>query len=307
MKIRFSIIIIHRNNKKILQKALSSICPLLKNDELIIVDNNSDDNSINEITLPIAFKVIRNTCNAGYGYACNQGMNIARGEFFLLCNNDIELKNNSLNLFESLLFQNPNAGLIGPQMFSPDNKKLNSYSTIVPNFLNQLDLVGRPFRNKKIDKISEVTTLRGACIAVRKSMINDIGVYDESFYFYHEETEWCLRIKKSMRWKVMFAPEIEINHISGASTDKLFIGSRVEFYRSRITLWKKIFSRKTYFFLLIFNTMKLFLDFLFYLIMFILSLGISSTYKKKMIDRSVVIFWMLARRPSSWGLPDKCP
>ena len=306
MKIRFSIIIIHRNNRDILQKAINSICSFIKNDELIIVDNNSDDNSIEKIETPLSFKVIKNKCNAGYGFACNQGMKIANGDYFLLCNNDIELKKDTLDLFESMLIHNPKAGIIGPQMFTPNKKKLNSYSTIVPTFLNQLDLIGRPLRNKEIKKISQVSTLRGACLAVNKEMTRDVGMYDESFYFYHEETEWCLRINKTKKWEVMFAPEIEISHIGGSSTNKVFAGSRIEFFRSRILLWKKIFSRNAYLFLLCFNALKLFLDFLFYLIMFLLTLGISRVYKRKLIDRVVVISWLAVGRPNSWGLPNKC-
>ena len=306
MKIRFSIIIIHRNNRDILQKAINSICSFIKNDELIIVDNNSDDNSLEKIETPLSFKVIKNKCNAGYGFACNQGMKIANGDYFLLCNNDIELKKDTLDLFESMLIHNPKAGIIGPQMFTPNKKKLNSYSTIVPTFLNQLDLIGRPLRNKEIKKISQVSTLRGACLAVNKEMTRDVGIFDESFYFYHEETEWCLRINKTKKWKIMFAPEIEISHIGGSSTNKVFAGSRIEFFRSRILLWKKIFSREVYLFLLCFNTLKLFLDFLFYLIMFLLTFGISRVYKRKLIDRVVVISWLAMGRPNSWGLPNKC-
>jgi len=306
LKIRFSIIIIHRNNRDILQKAINSICSFIKNDELIIVDNNSDDNSLEKIETPLSFKVIKNKCNAGYGFACNQGMKIANGDYFLLCNNDIELKKDTLDLFESMLIHNPKAGIIGPQMFTPNKKKLNSYSTIVPTFLNQLDLIGRPLRNKEIKKISQVSTLRGACLAVNKEMTRDVGMYDESFYFYHEETEWCLRINKTKKWEVMFAPEIEISHIGGSSTNKVFAGSRIEFFRSRILLWKKIFSREAYLFLLCFNALKLFLDFLFYLIMFLLTLGISRVYKRKLIDRVVVISWLAVGRPNSWGLPNKC-
>jgi len=306
LNIRFSIIIIHRNNIDILQKAINSICSFIKNDELIIVDNNSNDNSIEKIETPLSFKVIKNKCNAGYGFACNQGMKIANGDYFLLCNNDIELKKDTLDLFESMLIHNPKAGIIGPQMFTPNKKKLNSYSTIVPTFLNQLDLIGRPLRNKEIKKISQVSTLRGACLAVNKEMTRDVGMYDESFYFYHEETEWCLRINKTKKWEVMFAPEIEISHIGGSSTNKVFAGSRIEFFRSRIVLWRKIFSREAYLFLLCFNTIKLFLDFLFYLIMFLLTFGISRVYKRKLIDRVVVITWLAVGRPNSWGLPNKC-
>ena len=240
-KIRFSIIIIHRNNFERLSKILKSIFKYKQvNDEIIVIDNFSSDDSIKELEKRYSLneiKIIKNTCNAGYGFSCNQGMHAARGEFFLLCNNDIELKSDTLEKFEMFLRLDPYAGLIGPQMFSPLGKRMNSYSTQTPGLLSQLDLIGRPYRSKKINKFDQVSILRGACLAVNRKMTNELGMYDEEFYFYHEETEWCIRINKSMKWKVMFAPEIQISHIGGASTSSLFPESRIEFFRSRLIFW----------------------------------------------------------------------
>ena len=227
-------------------------------------------------------------------------------KYFLLCNNDIELPKDCLNQFETLLDTDANAGLIGPQMYSPSGKKMRSYGTQKPGLLSQLDLIGRPIKNQNIRSFGAVSILRGACLVVRKEMIDEIGVYDEDFYFYHEETEWCIRINRSGKWKVMFAPEIKISHVGGGSTSSVFASSRIEFFRSRLIFWKKIFPKYQLAILYTWNIPKLILDFIFYLIATIITLNLNIRLRKKLIDRAVVISWLILGRPDSWGLPNKC-
>jgi len=308
--IRFSIVIIHRNNFDRLSKVLETVIKYKQvNDEIIVIDNFSSDDSIKKLEKTYSLnqiKVIKNNCNAGYSLACNQGMHAARGEFFLLCNNDIELKFDTLEKFETFLRLDPYAGLIGPQILSPSGKRMNSYSTQTQGLFSQIDLIGRPYRSKKINKFDQVSTLRGACLAVNRKMTNELGMYDEEFYFYHEETEWCIRINKSMKWKVMFAPEIQISHIGGASTSSLLPESRIEFFRSRLILWPKVFPRYKVIILYLWNIPKIILDLLFYLLLTIITLGMNRKYKNKFVDRLMQITWLISGKPKSWGLPNKC-
>jgi len=307
---RFSIIIIHRNNFDRLSKLLESVLKYKQvNDEIIVIDNFSSDDSVKtlEKTYPLnEIKIIKNTCNAGYGFACNQGMHAASGEFFLLCNNDIELRADTLEMFEMFHRLDPFAGLIGPQMYSPTGQKMNSYSTINPGLMTQLDLIGRPYRKKIINKFDQVSILRGACLGVNRRMVNELGMYDEEFYFYHEETEWCIRINKSCKWKVMFAPEIHISHIGGASTNSVFPESRIEFFRSRLIFWSKVFPRRIVMILYLWNMPKIILDFLFYFFLVIITLGMNRKFLNKFIDRSIQIAWLIMGKPDSWGLPNRC-
>jgi len=307
MQIRFSIIFIHRNNLHNIQNAVDSVISSMKaNDEIIIVDNNSSDDSMIKLKKPKGVKIISNQCNSGFGYAANQGMSIARGKYYLICNNDIKLFENTLDLFEKYLEKDNSSGLIGPQMISPNGDYMNSYGYRNPSFFSQLDLIGRPIKNKAVKNFSQVGILRGACLAVNRGMVNDLGAYDEDFFFYHEETEWCVRINRSKKWKVMFAPEIKITHIGGASTEKVFIKSRIEFFRSRLLFWKKIFPKYQVIFLYIFNFTKLLFDFSFYLLLTIFTLGLLKKFKRKMLDRIAVIGWLILGQPESWGLPNKC-
>jgi len=305
---RFSIVVIHRNGFEILFKCISSLVSAISSDdEIILIDNNSEDNSISMLKsteLYKKIKLIENKHNMGYGKSCNLGMRQGKGRYFLLCNNDISVDKSSLDKFHELMFHK-NVGLIGPQMYSSRGYRMNSYGTIPIDLLSQLDLIGRPRRNKKINTFSQVEILRGACLAVNRGMVEEIGAYDEDFYFYHEETEWCIRINKSEQWKVMFAPEISVNHIGGASTNNVFMESRIEFFRSRLQFWKKVFPFYKRIIIYLANFPKLFIDLIFYSMMFFITLGLNSKYKRKIIDRAVVISWLLMGMPEKWGLPNK--
>jgi len=305
---RFSIVVIHRNNFEILFKCLSSIVSAMSSDdEIILIDNNSEDNSISILKSTELFqkiKLIENKYNMGYGQSCNLGMRKGKGRYFLLCNNDISIDSSSLNKFQELM-SHKNVGLVGPQMYSSNGDRMNSYGTTPIDLLSQLDLIGRPRRNKKINSFSSVEVLRGACLAVNRKMVEEIGPYDEDFYFYHEETEWCIRINKTKQWRVMFAPEISINHIGGASTNNVFMESRIEFFRSRLQFWKKVFPFHERIVIYLVNFPKLFLDLIFYFMMFVITLGLITKYKRKSIDRFVVILWLILGMPNKWGLPNR--
>jgi len=131
-------------------------------------------------------------------------------------------------------------------------------------------------------------------------------MYDEEFYFYHEETEWCIRVNKSKKWKVMFAPEIQISHVGGASTSSFFPESRIEFFRSRLIFWSKVFPKYKVLILYIWNIPKILVDLFFYLLLIIFTLGLVDKYRKKFYDRSLQTAWLLFGKPKSWGLPNKC-
>ncbi len=80
----------------------------------------------------------------------------------------------------------------------------------------------------------------GACMAARQSTIDTVGMLDPEFFFYYEESEWCYRIRQH-GWKVFLDSEIKLTHTGGASTKAVFLGARIEYHRSRLHYWKKVF------------------------------------------------------------------
>ena len=305
MQVRFTTIIVHRNGFNRLKSALDSalkasdLC-----DEFIIIDNASTDNSISHVSeIYPSIQIIKNKFNLGYGHAANQGIRSGKGKYFLICNNDITLPLNIFNDLEELFIKEPRAGIISGQQTNLKGEIIRT-SSKKPSLLSEFDGIGRIDHNKDPDKITDVGILRGACLGVKKEMIEEIGAYDEDFFFYFEDTEWCIRAHKNS-WKVILHPKIKIPHIGGSSSSELYSKSRIEFYRSRIIFWKKIFPKPIVVLLYLWNIPKLCLDLIFYSLITLITFGQNARIRKKMIDRAVVLTWLLLGKPKKWGLPRK--
>jgi len=305
MSCRFSIIIVHRNGFNRLKSVIDSALKAFEScDEIIIVDNASTDNSISQISkIYPNIQIIKNKFNSGYGHAANQGINSGKGKYFLICNNDITLPLNIFKDLEELFLRESRAGIISGQQTNLEGEIIRT-SSKKPSLLSEFDGIGRIDHNKDPDKITDVGILRGACLGVKKEMIEEIGAYDEDFFFYFEDTEWCIRAHKNS-WKVILHPKIKIPHIGGSSSSELYSKSRIEFYRSRIIFWKKIFPKPIVVLLYLWNIPKLCLDLIFYSLITLITFGQNTRIRKKMIDRAVVLTWLLLGKPKKWGLPRK--
>jgi len=305
MSCRFSIIIVHRNGFNRLKSVIDSALKAFEScDEIIIVDNASTDNSISQISkIYPNIQIIKNKFNSGYGHAANQGINSGKGKYFLICNNDITLPLNIFKDLEELFLKESRAGIISGQQTNLEGEIIRT-SSKKPSLLSEFDGIGRIDHNKDPDKITDVGILRGACLGVKKEMIEEIGAYDEDFFFYFEDTEWCIRAHKNS-WKVILHPKIKIPHIGGSSSSELYSKSRIEFYRSRIIFWKKIFPKPIVVLLYLWNIPKLCLDLIFYSLITLITFGQNARIRKKMIDRAVVLTWLLLGKPKKWGLPRK--
>ncbi len=294
--IRFTIVIIHRNGFRRLKDTLdSAINSTEDSDEILIVDNASTDSSIEKIKQDKTYKdvqIIKNTCNTGYAYSCNQAMNTGNGKYFLLCNNDIELPEKCLDEFEQIFNDLPKSGIIGGQLLDINQNMVGSYSKS-PTFFSELDSIGRLRSPERYQTIHEVGTLRGACLAVRRTTVESAGMMDDD-------------LESRNGWKVLTAPHIKIMHIGGDSTKSVYYGSRIEFFRSRLLFWHKTMPIYFVIILYLWNIPKLIIDGCFYLIITILTFGLNTRMRNKLIDRVVVLGWLILGKPATWGLPGKC-
>ena len=243
MKKRFTIAIIHRNGIDRLKAVLDSVINASNAiDEIIIVDNASTDGSISTISKTYKdITVIYNEHNTGYGYAANQAINKGSGKYFLICNNDITIPEDSLDRFEDIFTSDQKIGMVSGQQTNLNGDNVRT-SSKAPSLFSEFDGIGRIDHSKDPKETTEVGILRGACLAVRKLAIDEVGTYDDDFFFYFEDTEWCIRMARE-GWKVVIAPHIKIPHIGGSSSNEFYSQSRIEFYRSRILFWKKIYPK----------------------------------------------------------------
>ncbi len=256
--IDISIIIVNYNVKNYLEQLLYSIFNAIGNlkCEIIIVDNNSTDGSVEFLENNFADKIIliKNNENLGFGKANNQGLKIAKGEYVLLLNPDTIIEENTLLKMKEFMDNNPEAGACGCKILNPDGSlqlacrrgfptprhalfKLIGLSSLFPKskFFSGYNLTY--FDD---DKIHEVDALSGSFMFIRKKILDKIGYFDQSYFMYAEDLDLCFRLKKIS--KIYYVPTTKIIHYKGESSKKLFWKSKIEFYKSMAIFVKKFYN-----------------------------------------------------------------
>ncbi len=191
--------------------------------EIIVVDNHSNDN-IAEILAWQYPKVlcIQSNRNLGMGAGNNLGLRRARGRYVVIMNPDtIAFKDTFTKLF-AFMEENPTVGIVGPKQFNPDKTVQDSsyrwHSLLTPVFrrtflggLGEWEL--KRYLMVDYDKKNprDVDWLLGSCLFIRAKALKDVGMFDERFFLYFEDTDLCRRFWKK-HWRVHYYPDASIIH-----------------------------------------------------------------------------------------------
>ncbi|MDD2224585.1 MAG: glycosyltransferase family 2 protein [Candidatus Shapirobacteria bacterium] len=220
-----SIIIVTWNTAKITQKCVQTINKFLDNPEIIIVDNGSEDNTVELLSQEKNVKIIKNGANLGFSKANNIGFKQATNEYILFMNSDIELIDDSINNLFKYFKDKNNIGIIGPKFLNPD---LTPQASVFPKqsalnafkefFLNQKNSYSK--YTPKTDNPIKVWAVSGGCILTRKSFFKSIGGWNEKYFFYFEDLDLCRKINKIGK-DVIYFPKCQIIHRHGVSGAKL--------------------------------------------------------------------------------------
>ncbi|RJP29448.1 MAG: glycosyltransferase family 2 protein [Candidatus Omnitrophota bacterium] len=254
--IKLSIIIPNWNSEEYILDCLKSIhnnCQV-QPFETIIVDNASSDNSVKLITgLYPEIRLIQNNDNLGFTKAVNMGIDNARGEIILLLNNDTVVINKAIDKMYGFLRENEQIAAVSCQFLNPD-KTIQRSCMNFPGpgaiffhgtILNEL-FKNNPFVKKYfMHGWDHNTTCRidqppAACLMTRKEVFKKIGLFDENFYLYFSDVDWCKRLKEN-GLAVYFLSDCQIIHLCGASTKK--INMFKFWHRDRFNYVKKHFNR----------------------------------------------------------------
>lgn len=220
-----SIIIVTWNTAKITQKCVQTINKFLNNPEIIIVDNGSEDDTIELLSQEKNVKIIKNSVNLGFSKANNIGLHYATQKYILFMNSDIELIDDSINNLLKYFKDKNNIGIIGPKFLNPD---LTPQASVFPqqsalNAFKEFYLNQKNFYSKyipKTEKPVKVWAVSGGCILTRKSFFTSIGGWNEKYFFYFEDLDLCRKINKIGK-DVIYFPQCQIIHRHGASGAKL--------------------------------------------------------------------------------------
>ncbi len=230
---RVSIIIVNWNGGKILEDCIKSLLKIdYHNWELIIVDNGSTDGSEN---IAANFKLIKNSKNLGFVKANNQGLKKAKGKYILLLNNDTKVEKNFLSKLVKRVEQDPTIAVIQPKIYLMDKlgflDNCGSFLTKI-GFLHHWGFNEK--ERKEFGKEREIFSAKGACMLIRRQVVNKIGLFDKDFFSYFEESDFCWRVWLTGN-KVLFYPGSIIYHKLGFTIRRL--GAKelnYHYYKNRI-------------------------------------------------------------------------
>lgn len=227
----FSFIIVNWNVRELLEKCLLSIEKFSSHFsyEVIVADNASMDGSVAMMREKFPqINLIANTKNAGFAAGVNQGIKQARGEYIVLLNPDVEIKESTLeNLLEE--FKNStDSGIIGGKIKNED-RSIQPSVRAFPDILSQAMIILKLrhlFKSRAISrymaedfdyaKRQEVDQVMGAFFAIRRKVIEQIGPMDERFFLWFEEVDFCKRTRDA-GWKIIYTPKPEVLHLGGKS------------------------------------------------------------------------------------------
>ncbi len=243
-----SIIIVNWNTKKLLLDCLASVYETVKGTsmEVWLVDNASTDGSVEAVKgLYPNVRIIQNSQNIGFAAANNRAFKRMCGRYAVLLNTDALLTKGAVKAIYDFMEKTPDAGMACGQLLNPDGSKQNSIanfpglpSLLFNETLLRILLPGRyPSKRKEYKNPIEVDSCVGACLIVRKKTMDHVGLLDDDYFFFFEETDWARRIKQS-GWKVYFVPTARIIHLQGRSVGHN-VRSRILFYRSRYIYFQK--------------------------------------------------------------------
>ena len=256
---KLSIIIVNYNVKYFLEQCLHSAFKGGKNIdfEIFVVDNNSVDGSVEMVQQKFpAVNIIANTDNKGFSKANNQAIRESQGEYILLLNPDTVVEEDTFIKTISFMDAHPEAGGLGVKMIDGSGKFLPESKRGLPTYdvafyklsgLSALFPKSKTFGKYHLgfldeNKTNEVDILAGACMLLRKSVLDKCGLLDEDFFMYGEDIDLSYRIIKS-GYKNYYFPETRIIHYKGESTKRSSVNYVFVFYNAMIIFARKHFSK----------------------------------------------------------------
>lgn len=233
-----SIVIVSYNTKEFLKKCLESIVQSVSEKiryEIIVVDNNSSDNSVEVVKRSFDFAqdkifIIKNSENFGFSKANNIGVKSSNGKYLLFLNPDTIVRKNIIETMVEFVDSHKDAGAATCRVELPngtiDDACHRGFPTPWNSFCYFLG-VGKLFSSSELlngyhlgfrdlDKVHEIDACAGAFMLVRKSAGEGVGWWDEDFFWYGEDLDLCYRLKLK-NWKIYYIPAVSILHYKGVS------------------------------------------------------------------------------------------
>jgi GT2 family glycosyltransferase len=188
--------------------------------EVVIVDNHSPAHPLAaRLRRWPGISLRRWGRNRGFARAVNEGCRLSQGEWLLLLNPDVTVPANFLDgvlaLTERLSVEEPRAGIVGFQLRNPDGTRQLSAGPF-PTLASTLARLALPRARRKYGAVSRrrrcrVPWVTGCCLLVRRECLQQLGGFDEAFFLYYEDVDFCRRAQ-AQGWSVWYEPALRVVH-----------------------------------------------------------------------------------------------
>jgi len=253
-----SIIIVNYNTKQLTLNCLQSVYESVTDYhfEVILIDNDSKDGSVEAIRQAYPqVQLIANTENTGFSKANNQGMRVSQGRYVLLLNSDTVVEPDTFDIMLRFMDEHLEVGASGCKVVLPngslDKACKRGFPTPSATFYYVSGLTRlyphhphiNAYHRGDLDENepSPIDCLVGAFMLVRREVIDQVGMLDETFFMYGEDIDWCYRIQQA-GWVNYYYPKAKITHHKRASSRNKPYKITYEFHRAIYVLYRKHFK-----------------------------------------------------------------
>jgi GT2 family glycosyltransferase len=246
-----SIIVVSYNARADLERCLALLheAPPAASHEIIVVDNGSIDGSVAAVRRWPDVRVIELGTNRGFAAATNVGIKAGTGEHVLLLNSDTLPRGPALDGLLAALRGHPEAAVAGPRLVDGAGRVELSFGRMISplNEMRQKRLVrgharGSARASRAVERMTRLSQwpdwVSGACLLVRRTDAEAVGLLDERFFLYTEDVDFCAAIRARGR-RILFTPEVEVVHLGGRSAATAPAATRAAYHRSHLAFYIK--------------------------------------------------------------------
>ncbi len=269
-----SVIMVSYNCRQYIEQCLQSIAasPTACSYKVIVVDNNSSDDTVSVVKSNFSnVQLICNEENIGFARGNNQALQIANSRYAMLLNPDTLVREGAFDTIVKFLDAHVHVWALGPAILNGDGSPQRTGIRFPSNwnflvetlFLDRLFPYSRLFGAHRelyedYSKPRAVDYVQGSCLVVRKEVIEKVGVLDERFFMYFEETDWCYRIKQA-GGAIMFLPSAEVVHFGGGEAGHYNERRLLQYHQSLLKFYRKHYSLKRLFWLKVILSVRSFI------------------------------------------------
>lgn len=214
------IIILNWNGKKFLEKCINSVLKSTYKVNVVVVDNASSDGSVKYLKKNYPqIAILKNKTNFGWGGGNNSGVEYAlkrEADAIFILNNDTEIEEKCVTNLVNELFKRREIGIVGPKIYLSVKDKRTRKISFAGGKFTKNRYFGIHVGDKQVDvgqfdSVKETEFTTGAAMMVKSEVFKKVGLFEERFFIYYEEGDFCMSTKKA-GYKILFVPDAHVYH-----------------------------------------------------------------------------------------------